>query len=155
MGWRYASRDITTFSGRKAVGMMARKKHQRQICQQSDVDAQRRSGGDLGVRKAETRSVPVVKRRCLEGTLHLMRSNFTGPIRTLAPDEMVTIRTGFSLISSPTSRVSVRKHHMDGPTDVRGPQIRQSYRFATGLIGRPRPRSSTGCAQPMNGSGRR
>src|SRR5262249_35914768 len=55
---------------------------------------------------------------CLEGTLRLMRSNFTGPVN-IGSDEMVTIDKLVDIVAGIAGK-AVRKHHIDGPTGVRG-----------------------------------
>jgi GDP-D-mannose 3',5'-epimerase len=55
---------------------------------------------------------------CLEGTLRLMRSNFTGPVN-IGSDEMVTINQLVDIVAGIAGK-SVRKRHIDGPTGVRG-----------------------------------
>ena len=55
---------------------------------------------------------------CLEGTLRLMRSNFSGPVN-IGSDEMVTIDRLVDIIADIASK-SVHKRYIDGPTGVRG-----------------------------------
>src|SRR5262249_20090637 len=55
---------------------------------------------------------------CLEGTLRLMRSEFTGPVN-IGSDEMVTIDRLVDLVAGIAGK-SIRKRHIDGPTGVRG-----------------------------------
>jgi nucleoside-diphosphate-sugar epimerase len=55
---------------------------------------------------------------CLEGTLRLMRSNFTGPVN-IGSDEMVTLDQLVDIVTRIAGK-SVRKRHIDGPTGVRG-----------------------------------
>jgi len=55
---------------------------------------------------------------CLEGTLRLMRSDFTGPVN-IGSDEMVTIDGLVDLVADIAGK-SVRKRHVHGPTGVRG-----------------------------------
>jgi nucleoside-diphosphate-sugar epimerase len=55
---------------------------------------------------------------CLEGTVRLMRSNFTGPVN-IGSDEMVTIDRLVDMVAGIAGK-SLRKHHIDGPTGVRG-----------------------------------
>ena len=55
---------------------------------------------------------------CLEGTVRLMRSNFTGPVN-IGSDEMVTIDQLVDMVAGIAGK-SVRKRHIDGPTGVRG-----------------------------------
>ena len=55
---------------------------------------------------------------CLEGTLRLMRSDFTGPVN-IGSDEMVTIDQLVDMVAGIAGK-SIRKRHIDGPTGVRG-----------------------------------
>jgi nucleoside-diphosphate-sugar epimerase len=55
---------------------------------------------------------------CLEGTLRLMRSDFTGPVN-IGSDEMVTIDQLVDTVARIAGK-SLKKHHIDGPTGVRG-----------------------------------
>ncbi len=55
---------------------------------------------------------------CLEGTIRLMRSSFTGPVN-IGSDEMVTIDELVDIVAGIAGK-SVRKHHIEGPTGVRG-----------------------------------
>jgi GDP-D-mannose 3', 5'-epimerase len=55
---------------------------------------------------------------CLEGTLRLMRSNFTGPVN-IGSDEMVSIDQLVDLVADIAGK-SLAKRHIDGPTGVRG-----------------------------------
>jgi GDP-D-mannose 3',5'-epimerase len=55
---------------------------------------------------------------CLEGTVRLMRSTFTGPVN-IGSDEMVTIDQLVDLVAGIAGK-SVRKRHIEGPTGVRG-----------------------------------
>ena len=55
---------------------------------------------------------------CLEGTLRLMRSDFTGPVN-IGSDEMVTIDRLVDIVAGIAGR-NIRKRHIDGPTGVRG-----------------------------------
>ena len=55
---------------------------------------------------------------CLEGTLQLMRSDFTGPVN-IGSDEMVTIDQLVDVVAGIAGK-SIRKRHIDGPTGVRG-----------------------------------
>src|SRR5262249_1711387 len=55
---------------------------------------------------------------CLEGTLRLMRSDFTGPVN-IGSDEMVTIDQLVDIVAG-IARKSIKKRHIDGPTGVRG-----------------------------------
>ena len=55
---------------------------------------------------------------CIEGTIKLLRSNFTGPVN-IGSDEMVTINQLVDIISSIAGK-KVIKNHIDGPTGVMG-----------------------------------
>ena len=55
---------------------------------------------------------------CLEGTLRLMRSDFTGPVN-IGSDEMVTIDRLVDMVAGIAGK-SLNKRHIDGPTGVRG-----------------------------------
>jgi nucleoside-diphosphate-sugar epimerase len=65
----------------------------------------------------QTRSFLYVE-ECLEATLRLMRSRFTGPVN-IGSDEMITINELVDLVAGIAGK-SVRKRHMEGPTGVRG-----------------------------------
>src|SRR5262249_32250090 len=54
----------------------------------------------------------------LEGTLRLMRSNFTGPIN-IGSDEMVTIDRLVDLVAGIAGK-TLKRRHIEGPTGVRG-----------------------------------
>jgi GDP-D-mannose 3', 5'-epimerase len=55
---------------------------------------------------------------CLEGTLRLMRSEFTGPIN-IGSDEMVTIDQLVDMVAGLAGK-TIKKRHVQGPTGVRG-----------------------------------
>src|SRR5215471_3275239 len=55
---------------------------------------------------------------CLKGTLRLMRSDFTGPVN-IGSDEMVTIDRLVDIVAGIAGK-TVHKHHIEGPTGVRG-----------------------------------
>lgn len=55
---------------------------------------------------------------CLEGTLRLMRSNFTGPVN-IGSDEMVTINQMADMIMNIAGK-RLTKKHITGPQGVRG-----------------------------------
>ena len=55
---------------------------------------------------------------CVEGTLRLTRSNFTGPVN-MGSDEMVAIDRLVDMVAGIAGK-SVRKRHIEGPTGVRG-----------------------------------
>jgi GDP-D-mannose 3', 5'-epimerase len=55
---------------------------------------------------------------CLEGTLRLMRSDFTGPVN-IGSDEMVTIDQLVDIVAGIAGK-SINKRHIEGPTGVRG-----------------------------------
>jgi len=65
----------------------------------------------------QTRSFLYVD-ECLEGTLRLMRSDFTGPVN-IGSDEMVTIDELVDLVAGVAGK-TLRKRHISGPTGVRG-----------------------------------
>jgi GDP-D-mannose 3',5'-epimerase len=65
----------------------------------------------------QTRSFLYVD-ECLEGTLRLMRSGFTGPVN-IGSDEMVTIDELVDLVAGIAGK-TLRKRHISGPTGVRG-----------------------------------
>jgi GDP-D-mannose 3',5'-epimerase len=66
---------------------------------------------------AQTRSFLYVD-ECLEGTIRLMRSGFTGPVN-IGSDEMVTIDRLADLIMTIAGK-PVEKRHISGPLGVRG-----------------------------------
>src|SRR3989441_8320858 len=81
---------------------------------------------------------------CLEGTLRLMRSSFTGPVN-IGSDEMVTIDRLVDIVAGIASK-SVHKRYIDGPTGIRGRKsdnhlIRQKLGWApsTALVTGLRP----------------
>jgi nucleoside-diphosphate-sugar epimerase len=78
-----------------------------------------RDGGEVEIwgDGKQTRSFLYID-ECLEGTLRLMRSNFTGPVN-IGSDEMVTINRLVDIVAGIAGK-SVRKRHIDGPTGVRG-----------------------------------
>ena len=55
---------------------------------------------------------------CLEGTLRLTRSNFTGPVN-IGSEEMVSIDRLVDMVAEVAGK-SLEKRHIDGPTGVRG-----------------------------------
>src|SRR6266542_1149152 len=55
---------------------------------------------------------------CLEGTLRLMRSEFRGPVN-IGSDEMVTVDQLVDIVAGIAGKKLI-KHHIDGPTGVRG-----------------------------------
>jgi GDP-D-mannose 3', 5'-epimerase len=55
---------------------------------------------------------------CVEGTLRLMRSSFTGPVN-IGSDEMVTIDRLVDIVAAIASK-SLHKRYINGPTGVRG-----------------------------------
>jgi nucleoside-diphosphate-sugar epimerase len=55
---------------------------------------------------------------CLEGTLRLTRSNFAGPVN-IGSDEMVSIDQLVDIVARIAGK-TIEKHHIDGPTGVRG-----------------------------------
>jgi nucleoside-diphosphate-sugar epimerase len=77
------------------------------------------SGGEIEIwgDGKQTRSFLYID-ECLEGTLRLMRSDFTGPVN-IGSDEMVTIDRLVDLVAGIAGK-SLKKRHIDGPTGVRG-----------------------------------
>jgi nucleoside-diphosphate-sugar epimerase len=65
----------------------------------------------------QTRSFLYVD-ECLEGTLRLMRSDFTGPVN-IGSDEMVSINALVDLVADIAGK-RIRRHHVPGPLGVRG-----------------------------------
>ena len=55
---------------------------------------------------------------CIEGTLRLTRSNFTGPVN-IGSDEMVSINTLVDMVAEISGK-KIRKKHISGPLGVRG-----------------------------------
>jgi GDP-D-mannose 3',5'-epimerase len=55
---------------------------------------------------------------CLKGTLRLTRSDFTGPVN-IGSDEMVSIDRLVDIVAEIAGK-KVTKHHIEGPTGVRG-----------------------------------
>ena len=77
------------------------------------------NGGEIEIwgNGKQTRSFLYID-ECLEGTLRLMRSDFTGPVN-IGSHEMVTI-DGLVDIVARIAGKSLKKRHIDGPTGVRG-----------------------------------
>lgn len=95
---------------------------------------------------------------CLEGTIRLMRSGFTGPIN-IGSDEMVTINQLVDIVAEIAGK-SVEKWHVDGPTGVRGRNsdnrlIKEKLSWApsTELLNGLRPTYSWISAQVMRNAG--
>src|SRR5262245_30196573 len=65
----------------------------------------------------QTRSFLYIN-ECLDGTLRLTRSDFTGPVN-IASNEMVSIDQLVDVVAGIAGK-SIRKCHVDGPTGVRG-----------------------------------
>lgn len=65
----------------------------------------------------QTRSFLYVD-ECVEGTLRLTRSEFEGPVN-IGSEEMVTINQLVDMVADIAGK-TIRKHHIDGPTGVRG-----------------------------------
>jgi GDP-D-mannose 3', 5'-epimerase len=91
---------------------------------------------------------------CLEGTLRLMRSSFTGPVN-IGSDEMVTIDRLVDIVASIAGK-AVHKRYIDGPTGVRGRKsdnrlICQKLGWApsTALVNGLRPTYKWICMQVM------
>jgi nucleoside-diphosphate-sugar epimerase len=81
---------------------------------------------------------------CLEGTVRLMRSDFSGPVN-IGSDEMVTINQLVDIVAGIAGK-AVCKHHVEGPTGVRGRTsdnhlIREKLKWSpsTGLVDGLRP----------------
>lgn len=68
-------------------------------------------GGD------QTRSFLFID-ECVEGTLRLTRSDWTGPVN-IGSDEMISIDGFVDMIANVAGK-RIRKHHIPGPTGVRG-----------------------------------
>ena len=81
--------------------------------------AMARDGGEVEIwgDGKQTRSFLYID-ECLEGTLRLTRSNFTGPVN-IGSDEMVTIDQLVDTVAEIAGK-TVSKRHIDGPTGVRG-----------------------------------
>jgi nucleoside-diphosphate-sugar epimerase len=77
------------------------------------------SGGEIEIwgDGKQTRSFLYID-ECLEGSLRLMRSDFTGPVN-IGSDEMVTIDRLVDIVAGIAGK-SLKKRHIDGPTGVRG-----------------------------------
>ena len=77
------------------------------------------SGGEVEIwgDGKQTRSFLYID-ECLEGTLRLMRSDFTGPVN-IGSDEMVTIDQLVDIVAGIAGK-TINKRHIDGPTGVRG-----------------------------------
>src|SRR5262245_36964928 len=71
----------------------------------------------LGGEGKQTRSFLYVD-ECLEGTLRLTRSDFSGPVN-IGSDEMVSIDRLVDIVAGIAGK-SLNKRHIDGPTGVRG-----------------------------------
>ena len=87
---------------------------------------------------------------CLEGTLRLMRSDFTGPVN-IGSDEMVTIDQLVDIVAGIAGKIAQQAPYR-WPDRGAGPQFRQSARFARSSTGRRRPCSSMACVRPTPGS---
>ena len=77
------------------------------------------SGGEVEIwgDGKQTRSFLYID-QCVEGTLRLMRSKFTGPVN-IGSDEMVTIDALVDIVAQIAGK-TVKKRHVPGPTGVRG-----------------------------------
>jgi nucleoside-diphosphate-sugar epimerase len=77
------------------------------------------NGGEIEVwgDGQQTRSFLYID-ECLDGTLRLMRSNFTGPVN-IGSVEMVTINRLVDMVAGIAGK-SIKTRHVDGPTGVRG-----------------------------------
>ena len=65
----------------------------------------------------QTRSFLYIE-ECIEATILLMRSNFSGPVN-IGSDEMVTINTLLEIVKKISGKTFITKH-IDGPLGVRG-----------------------------------
>jgi GDP-D-mannose 3',5'-epimerase len=81
--------------------------------------AQTPDGGDLEIwgDGQQTRSFLYID-DCLEGSVRLMRSEFTGPVN-IGSEELVTINQLADLIMA-IAGTTLRKKHIPGPQGVRG-----------------------------------
>jgi GDP-D-mannose 3', 5'-epimerase len=81
--------------------------------------AQAQNGGEIEIwgDGGQTRSFLYID-ECVEGTLRLMRSDWTGPVN-IGSEEMVTIDKLVETIAAIAVK-EVRKRHIPGPTGVRG-----------------------------------
>jgi nucleoside-diphosphate-sugar epimerase len=81
--------------------------------------AEARDGGEIEIwgDGEQTRSFLFID-ECLEGTLRLTRSNFSGPVN-IGSDEMVTINNLVDIVSVIAGKKLVKKH-IQGPLGVRG-----------------------------------
>ena len=81
--------------------------------------AQAEDGGEIELwgDGKQTRSFLYIS-ECLEGTLRLMRSQFTGPVN-IGSEEMISIDGLVDLAASIAGK-TLRKKHIPGPTGVRG-----------------------------------
>jgi nucleoside-diphosphate-sugar epimerase len=105
----------TIYSGPRGAGTTAGKRHRRRcrkVAMASNGE-RRQIWGD----GKQTRSFLYID-ECLEGTLRLMRSDFSGPVN-IGSDEMVTIDGLVDMVAGIASK-SLKKRHIDGPTGVRG-----------------------------------
>ena len=77
------------------------------------------SGGEIEIwgDGKQTRSFLYID-ECLEGSLRLMRSEFTGPVN-IGSDEMVSIDVLVDMVAGIAGK-ELRRRHVDGPTGVRG-----------------------------------
>jgi len=81
--------------------------------------AEARNGGEIEIwgDGEQTRSFLFID-ECLEGTLRLTRSNFSGPVN-IGSDEMVTINNLVDIVSDIAGK-KLAKKHIPGPLGVRG-----------------------------------
>jgi GDP-D-mannose 3',5'-epimerase len=81
--------------------------------------AETRNGGEIEIwgDGEQTRSFLFID-ECLEGTLRLARSNFSGPVN-IGSDEMVTINNLVDIVSDIAGK-KLEKKHIQGPLGVRG-----------------------------------
>lgn len=78
-----------------------------------------KTGGEIEIwgDGEQTRSFLFID-ECIDGTLRLMRSGFSGPLN-IGSEEMVTINQLVDLVSDIAGK-SLHKHHVPGPLGVRG-----------------------------------
>ena len=81
--------------------------------------ASAQNGGEIAIwgDGKQTRSFLYID-ECLEGTVRLMRSGFTGPVN-IGSDEMVAIDRLVDIVAAVAGK-TITKLHIDGPTGVRG-----------------------------------
>ena len=110
--WRDVRRSLPYI---RAQGWSGRGKAPAAVCQVAMAS----NGGEVEIwgDGKQTRSFLYID-ECLEGTLRLMRSDFTGPVN-IGSDEMLTIDRLVDMVAGIAGK-SLNKRHIDGPTGVRG-----------------------------------